>query len=104
MAILDVESGWARSLKDLGIHGIDTDNLIALRIFNIDSGICPQHDRSRYALPDADQLISMRVQGVNADEVARFARSATSKPSTKLVQIRIFKVTPDFIAVAGARF
>jgi hypothetical protein len=102
-AILDVESGWARSLKDLGIHGIDTDNLIALRIFNIDPEYVHSMTALGYALPDADQLISMRVQGVNADEVGQIRALGYQPTLDQLVQIRIFKVTPDFIRRMQAR-
>jgi len=56
-----------------------------------------------YALPDADQLISMRVQGVNADEVGQIRALGYQPTLDQLVQIRIFKVTPDFIRRMQAR-
>lgn len=102
-AFLDVESGWARSLKDLGIGGISADNLIALRVFNVDPAYVHSITALGYDLPSADELISLRVQGVNGEEV-REIRALGYKPSLdQLVQIRIFKITPDFIERMQAR-
>jgi hypothetical protein len=56
-----------------------------------------------YDLPTADELISLRVQGVNGEEV-REIRALGYKPTLdQLVQIRIFKITPDFIQRMQAR-
>jgi hypothetical protein len=102
-AFLNVESGWARSLKDLGIRGINVDNLIALRVFNVDPAYVHSITALGYDLPSADELISLRVQGVNGEEV-REIRALGYKPTLdQLVQIRIFKITPDFIQRMQAR-
>jgi hypothetical protein len=102
-AFVNVESGWALSLKQTGIQGIDADKLIALRIFNV----TPEYIRSitelGYALPTADQLIAMRVQGVDAKEV-REVRALGFRPDfDELVQMRIFHITPEFIRRMQAR-
>jgi len=96
-AFLDVQSGWARSLKDAGIAGLNIDNLIGLRVFNVDPAYARSIAALGYPLPDADQLVSLKCQGVNAAEV-REIRALGYQPSLdELVQIRIFKITPDFI-------
>ena len=50
-----------------------------------------------YEMPDADKLIALKVQGVNGEEV-RQIRALGYKPTLdELIQIRIFKITPEFI-------
>jgi hypothetical protein len=102
-ALLDVESGWARSLKDLGIRGINADNLIALRVFNADPAYVHSITALGYDLPSADELISLRVQGVNGEEVREIRALGYQPTLDQLVQIRIFKITPDFIQRMQAR-
>jgi hypothetical protein len=102
-AFIGVDSAWARSMQQTGIQGLTIDNLLALRIFKAD----PQYIRGitdlGYAMPNADQLIGLKVQGVNAEEV-REIRALGYQPSLdELIQIRIFKITPDFIRRMQAR-
>jgi hypothetical protein len=102
-AFVNVESGWAHSLQQLGVLGMTTDNLIPLRIFKVDAPYVHSITALGYDLPSADQLISMRVQGVDAAEV-REIRSLGYHPNfDELIQIRIFKITPDFIRRMEAR-
>jgi hypothetical protein len=102
-ALLDVESGWAQSLKEMGIHDMNADNLIALRIFHVDTAYVHSITALGYALPTADQLISLRVQGVNAEEVGQIRALGYQPTLDQLIQIRIFKITPDFIQRMEAR-
>ena len=50
-----------------------------------------------YEQPDADKLIALKVQGVNADEVKQIRAMGYQPNLDELIQIRIFKITPDFI-------
>ena len=94
---LNVDSGYARSLQQADIRGINIDNLIALRIFNVNPAYAESIVTLGYEKPDADKLIALKVQGVNAEEV-REIRSLGFKPTLdELIQIRIFKITPDFV-------
>lgn len=96
-ALLDVTSDYARSLQQANIRGLTTDNLIAMRIFKIDPGYPQSFVAMGYEQPDADKLIGLTVQGVNAEEV-REIRGLGFKPTLdELIQIRIFKITPEFV-------
>ena len=102
-ALLDVQSAWAHSLQQAGIQGITTDKLIALRIFKVSPEYAHSFTTLGYDLPNAEQLITMKVQGVDPDEV-RQIRALGYKPTLdEVVQIRIFKITPDFIQRMQAR-
>lgn len=48
-------------------------------------------------MPDADKLIALKVQGVNAEEVRRIRSLGFQPTLDELIQIRIFHITPDFI-------
>jgi hypothetical protein len=94
---LDVTSEFARSLQQAKIQGVTTDNLIALRIFKVDPAYAQAFVSMGYEQPDADKLIGLKVQGVNADEVKQIRAMGYQPSLDELIQIRIFKITPDFI-------
>jgi len=94
---LDVTSEFAQSLQQAKIKGITIDNLIALRIFKIDSAYAQGFVSMGYEQPDADKLIALKIQGVNAEEV-RQIRDLGFKPTLdELIQVRIFHITPEFV-------
>ena len=96
-ALLDVTSDFARSLQQANIKHVTTDNLIALRIFRIDPAYAQGFVTMGYEQPDADKLVGLKVQGVNAEEV-RQLRDMGFKPTLdELIQIRIFHITPEFV-------
>jgi hypothetical protein len=94
---LDVDSAFAKSLQQTGIHGITIDNLIALHIFNITPEYIHSFTALGYEQPDADKLIGLKVQGVNGEEVREIRALGYQPTLDELIQIRIFKITPDFI-------
>lgn len=94
---LDVTSEFARSLQQAHIRGVTTDNLIALRIFNVDPAYAQAFVAMGYEQPDADKLIALKVQGVNADEVRQIRALGLQPTLDELIQIRIFHITPDFV-------
>jgi hypothetical protein len=102
-AFLDVRSEWAQSLKQIGVHDLTSDNLIALRVFNIDPAYVRSLTSLGYEMPTADQLVALGSQGVNAKEVAEIRALGYQPTIDQLIQIRIFKITPDFIHRMQAR-
>jgi hypothetical protein len=96
-AFLDVTSDFARSLQQAKIQGVTTDNLIALRIFKVDPAYAQSFVSMGYDQPDADKLIALKVQRVNADEVKQIRALGFQPSLDELIQCRIFKITPDFV-------
>ena len=95
--LFDIKSAWVESLKNAKVSGMTVDNIIALKIFRADPAYVSQLTSMGYETPDADKLIALKVQGVDMNEV-RELRGMGYQPSLdELIQIRIFKVTPDFI-------
>ena len=102
-AFIGVDSAWARSMQQTGIQGLNIDNLLALRIFKADPDYIHGITALGYEMPTADQLIGLKVQGVNAEEVREIRALGYQPTLDELVQIRIFKITPDFIRRMQAR-
>lgn len=102
-AFVGVESSWVRAMQQTGIRGLNVDNLIALRIFKADPAYIQSITALGYEMPDADQLIALKVQGVDPAEVREIRAMGYQPTLDELIQIRIFKVTPDFIRRMQAR-
>ena len=96
-AFMDVSSGWVQSMQQIGVKGMTVDNLIALRIFNVSPEYVHSLTSMGYEMPDADKLIALKVQGVNAEEVRQIRALGYQPTLDELIQIRIFKITPEFI-------
>ena len=102
-AIFRVTRDWVVSLQKAGVTGIDADNLIALRIFGVDADYVHSLGALGYPPPPAEKLIALRVQGVNPAEVRRVQAMGYHPSLDELIQMRIFKVTPDFIGRMKAK-
>ena len=94
---LDVTNEYARSLQQAHIDGLNTDNLLAMRIFKIDPAYAQSFVSMGYDQPDADKLIALKVQNVNPEEVRQIRALGLQPTLDELIQIRIFHITPEFI-------
>lgn len=95
--LFHIESSWVEGLQSAGVSGMTTDNLIAMRIFRIDPTFVRSMAGLGYANLGAEKLIAFAVQGVNPDEVKQYRAMGYQPNADELIQMRIFKVTPDFI-------
>ena len=96
-ALFRVTRDWVVSLQKAGVSGITADNLIALRIFRVDADYVRSLQSLGYPSPPADKLIALRVQGVDPAEVKQVQAMGYQPTLDELIQMRIFRVTPDFI-------
>jgi hypothetical protein len=88
---------WVHSLQAAGVSGLDSGNLIALRIFHVDTYYIRSLNALGYATPDAGKLIALRVQHVDPEEVKQIRAMGYQPTLDELIQLRVFKITPDFI-------
>jgi hypothetical protein len=88
---------WVHSLQAAGVSGLDSGNLIALRIFHVDTDYIRSLNALGYPTPDAGKLIALRVQHVDPEEVKQIRAMGYQPTLDELIQMRIFKITPDFI-------
>lgn len=101
--LFHIESAWVQSLQSAGVTGMSTDKILALRIFKADASYVRNMAALGYANLPADKLIAFRVHGVNPDEIRQYRALGYQPDENELIQMRIFKVTPDFIQRMGAR-
>jgi hypothetical protein len=76
---------------------MNTDNVIALHIFKITPDFVRSMDALGYSHLPAEKLIAFGVHHVNPDEVKEYRALGYQPTADQLIQMRIFKVTPDFI-------
>jgi hypothetical protein len=95
--LFHIDTSWIQSLQAAGVSGIDSDNLIALRIFKVDAPFVQSMDSLGFPKLPADKLIAFKVHGVNVEEVKQYRPLGYQPTADELIQMRIFKITPDFI-------
>lgn len=98
-----IDSTWVESLQREGIEGINANTLIAMRIFNVEPNYVEGMKKLGYPVPSAQKLIALRVHKVEPDEVRQIQTLGYRPTLDELVQMRIFKVTPEFIERMRAR-
>jgi hypothetical protein len=96
-ALFHVEASWLQALQQAGVIGIDANNLLALKIFKVEPGYVQSLTSLGYPNLPADKLVALSIQEVNTADIKE-VRSMGYRPNVdELIQMRIFKVTPDFI-------
>jgi hypothetical protein len=95
--LFHVETSWVQSLQSAGVTGITTDNIIALRIFKVDAPFVKSMSDLGFSNQPAEKLIAFKIHGVNPDEVKQYRAMGYQPNADELIQMRIFKVTPEFI-------
>lgn len=101
--LFHIDTAWIQQLQAAGVTGMTTGNIIALHIFKITPDFVRGMDALGYSHLEAGKLIAFGVHGVNADEVKEYRALGYDPSADELVQMRIFKVTPDFIHRMEAR-
>lgn len=95
--LFHIDTAWVKALQEAGVTDMDSGNLIALRIFRITPEFVRSMDALGYHQLPAGKLIAFGVHGVNPDEVKQIRALGYDPNADELIQMRIFKVTPDFI-------
>ena len=95
--LFHIEASWVKSLQEAGVTGIDASNLIALKIFKVNSDYVKRLAALGYPGLPAEKLIAMSVQGVDTADIKEVQAMGYKPTVDELIQMRIFKVTPDFI-------
>ena len=95
--LFHVETSWIQSLQAAGVKDLDSDKVIAMRIFKVDAPFVKSMADLGFANLSADKLIAFKIHGVNVDEVKQYRAMGYQPSADELIQMRIFKVTPEFI-------
>ena len=101
--LFHIDTEWVEQLRAAGVTDMNSGNIIALHIFKITPDFVHSMAALGYTNLPAGKLIAFGVQGVNPDEVRQYRALGYNPTADELVQMRIFKVTPDFIHRMEAR-
>ena len=69
MALQDVSLEFARQMSQQHLTDLDTDKLVAFRIFRVDSAFIEQMRAAGLKAADADKLVAFRIHGVTPQMV-----------------------------------
>jgi hypothetical protein len=95
--LFHIDTAWVQALQAAGVTDMDSGNIIALHIFKITPDFVHSMAAIGYANLGAGKLIAFGVHGVNPDDVKQYRAMGYNPTADQLIQMRIFKVTPDFI-------
>ncbi len=95
--LFHIDTQWVQQLQAAGVTDMDSGNIIALHIFKITPDFVHSMDALGYSHLGASKLIAFGVHHVNPDEVKEYRDLGYNPTADELIQMRIFKVTPDFI-------
>ena len=97
MTVHDVSLAFAREMKDEHLSGLDTDKLIAFRIFGVDKGFIESLRAEGLKVSDADKLVAFRIHRVSAQMVRSLHQAGYSPDEDTLVAMRIHGATPEWM-------
>jgi hypothetical protein len=98
MAVQDVSLEFARQMKSEHLDGLDTDKLIAFRIFGVDSAFIEAIRAEGLKISDSDKLVAFRIHGVTPGMIRSLHQAGYSPDEDTLVALRIHGATPEWIA------
>jgi hypothetical protein len=76
-------------MQSAGVSGMNSGNLIALRIFHADPDYVHTLHALGYPAPDAEKLVALRVHRVDPEEVKQIRALGYQPTLDELIQMRI---------------
>ncbi|HEX4039742.1 MAG TPA: hypothetical protein VHX37_16915 [Acidobacteriaceae bacterium] len=101
--LFHIEAAWVQSLQAAGVTEMTSSRILSLRIFKVDAAYVREMDALGYPHLPAGKLVAFKVQGVNPDEVRQYRALGYQPDANQLIQMRLFKITPEFIQHMQAR-
>jgi hypothetical protein len=97
MAVQDVSLEFARQMKNEHLSDLDTDKLIAFRIFRVDSAFIADLRSAGLNILDSDKLVAFRIHGVTPQMIRSLHAAGYSPDEDTLIAMRIHGATPEWI-------
>jgi hypothetical protein len=97
MAVEDVSLQFARQMKRESLSGLDSDKLIAFRIFHVDSAFIDRVRAEGLKISDSDKLVAFRIHGVTPEMIHSLHQAGYSPDEDTLIAMRIHGATPEWI-------
>jgi hypothetical protein len=97
MAVQDVSLEFARQMKNEHLSDLDTDKLIAFRIFRVDSAFIADLRAAGLKISDSDKLVAFRIHGVTPQMIRSLHQAGYSPDEDTLIAMRIHGATPEWM-------
>jgi hypothetical protein len=97
MAVQDVSLEFATEMNGERLTELDTDKLVAFRIFNVNKQFIEELRRSSLNVYDSDKLVAFRIHGVTPQMIRTLHESGYNLDEDTLIAFRIHGVSPEFI-------
>ncbi len=97
MAVQDVSLDFARQMKDQHLSDLDTDKLIAFRIFRVDKEFIADLRAAGLNISDSDKLVAFRIHGVTPQMIRTLHQAGYSPNEDTLIAMRIHGATPEWV-------
>jgi hypothetical protein len=97
MAVHDVSLEFAGQMKNERLSDLDTDKLIAFRIFRVDSAFIEDLRAAGLKVSDSDKLVAFRIHGVTPQMIRSLHQAGYSPDEDTLIAMRIHGATPEWM-------
>jgi len=97
MAVQDISLEFARQMSQEHLTDLDTDKLVAFRIFHVDSAFIEEIRAAGLKVSDADKLVAFRIHGVTPEMVRSLHQAGYSPDEDTLIAMRIHGATPEWM-------
>jgi len=97
MAVQDVSLDFARQMKNEHLTDLDTDKLIAFRIFRVDAAFIEELHAAGLKVSDSDKLVAFRIHGVTPQMIRSLHQAGYSPDEDTLIAMRIHGATPEWM-------
>jgi hypothetical protein len=98
MAVQDVSLEFAKQMKNEHLTDLDTDKLIAFRIFGVDAKFIEELRAAGLKISDSDKLVAFRIHGVTPQMIRDLHQAGYSPDEDTLIAMRIHGATPEWVA------
>jgi hypothetical protein len=97
LAVQDVSLDFARQMTKEHLTDLDTDKLMAFRIFRVDSAFIEELRAAGLKASDSDKLVAFRIHGVTPQMVRFLHQAGYSPDEDTLIAMRIHGATPEWL-------
>lgn len=97
MAAQDVSLEFSRQMRNERLEDLDTDKLIAFRIFDVNAAFIGELRAAGLKISDSDKLVAFRIHGVTPQMIRSLHQAGYSPDEDTLVAMRIHGATPEWM-------
>jgi hypothetical protein len=97
MAVQDVSLEFVKQIKAEDLKDLDTDKLIAFRIFHVDPKFIEAIRAEGLKISDSDKLVAFRIHGVTPQMIRSLHQAGYTPDEDTLIAMRIHGATPEWI-------